>query len=672
MADNPNTKQKTAETKTDSQITAGGVLASAWAYGTTGLEIIQSLDDAVARLANVQLSGKCKQVKQGESLLPTLEEAFAGIEGCAPYLQSAKDAIDAANNKDSSAADVAGAIASAIFEIVKSLSGEPRFPSCMEDQYRKFLSVLPVQYYLLIGLSKLAKQVADSSIIKKEVDTACGVRLEQTEVFESRLPNFEIPLIPELPYINIPDFTDIIDNLKSEALCIGLCLVTTPLINTVSSVFLDLANQWAEPDDTGFYDAYPPLKKISVDPYITDAAIQNTKTLGLTPRNVPNEDIRTYINQTQQNPTIQQEEFIFLFLGQGNCNIVNKILAQSATLALQERGVKLNNEQEILTFFQAIGSFINFIEILNESKADICIPDPCDLKPEQLEGVLSNVNDLCALLNPELGLPPLPLGALMEAAGVNNFIVDNTYESYKTIPTLNDSYQPYINDFFIAALGVIQKLIGYSTNDGSFIAIGVEQEGVSLSQYGQNKAIIGSGVELTTIDEEQKIIEDGAYNFKKVNNSIQKYWLESDDLIFTNDTLLISNYALEGAQKNEQEKLNGFAKRYLEASYPFSVLNLKFNNVLNQVIKTASPSILENEFENFYDGWSAQGQQFEREERPAEKDTAVSFDGYYKYTKELLRSQLQNLQKGSKLDVNDEDSLNAELKFASLKKDFGL
>jgi hypothetical protein len=359
-------------------------------------------------------------------------------------------------------------------------------------------------------------------------------------------------------------------------------------------------------------------------------------------------------------------------LGQGNCNIVNKILAQSATLALQERGVKLNNEQEILTFFQAIGSFINFIEILNESKADICIPDPCDLKPEQLEGVLSNVNDLCALLNPELGLPPLPLGALMEAAGVNNFIVDNTYESYKTIPTLNDSYQPYINDFFIAALGVIQKLIGYSTNDGSFIAIGVEQEGVSLSQYGQNKAIIGSGVELTTIDEEQKIIEDGAYNFKKVNNSIQKYWLESDDLIFTNDTLLISNYALEGAQKNEQEKLNGFAKRYLEASYPFSVLNLKFNNVLNQVIKTASPSILENEFENFYDGWSAQGQQFEREERPAEKDTAVSFDGYYKYTKELLRSQLQNLQKGSKLDVNDEDSLNAELKFASLKKDFGL
>jgi hypothetical protein len=668
MADNPNTKQKTAETKTDSQITAGGVLASAWAYGTTGLEIIQSLDDAVARLANVQLSGKCKQVKQGESLLPTLEEAFAGIEGCAPYLQSASAVIDAANDKDSSAADVAGAIADTIFKIVDSLSGEPRFPSCMEDQYRKFLSVLPVQYYLLIGLSKLAKQVADSSIIKNNVKTACGVRLEQTEVFESRLPNFEIPLIPELPYINIPDLTDIIDNLKSEALCIGLCLTTTPLINTVSSVFLDLANQWAEPDDTGFYDAYPPLKKISVDPYITNAAIQNTKTLGLTPRNVPNEDIRTYINQTQQNPTIQQEEFIFLFLGQGNCNIVNKILAQSATLALQGRGVKLNTEQEILTFFQAIGSFINFIEILNESKADICIPDPCDLKPEQLEGVLSNVKDLCALLNPELGLPPLPLDALMEATGVNDFIVNNTYESYKTIPTLNRSYQLYINDFFTDALVVIQKLIDYNVNDGSFIAIGVEQEGVSLSQY---KVITGEGVESTKIDEEQKIIEDETYNFKKVNNSIQKYWLESDDLIFTNDTLLISNYVLEGAQKNEQEKLNGFAKRYLEASYPFAVLSL------------VGESIPQNfEFLNFYDDYSAAGQIFaDAYDTDSNTNSAtynpttatnVKFNGYFKYTQQILRNQLQNLQKGSKLDVNDEDSLNAELKFASLKKDFGL
>ena len=66
MVDNRNTKLKAAETKVDSQVTAGGVLASAWAYGTTGLELIQNLDDAVARLANVQLSGKCKQAKQGE------------------------------------------------------------------------------------------------------------------------------------------------------------------------------------------------------------------------------------------------------------------------------------------------------------------------------------------------------------------------------------------------------------------------------------------------------------------------------------------------------------------------------------------------------------------------------------------------------------------------------
>ena len=478
-------------------------------------------------------------------------------------------------------------------------------------------------------------------------------------------------MIPELPYINIPDFSDIIDNIKSEALCVSLCLVTTPIINTVSTVLLDLANQWAEPDDTDFYNAYPPLKKISIDPYITNAAIENTKNIGLTPKSVSNNDIRTYIKQTQQNPSIQQEEFIFLFLGQGNCNIINKILNQSATLSLQQRGIKLNNEQEILTFFQALGSFINFIELLNDSKADICFPDPCDIKPEQLDGILSSVNDLCALLNPQLGLPRLPLGSLMEAAGVNDFIVDNTYESYKTIPVLNESYQDYINDFYTDSSNkVVPKLINYNYSDNSsFVAIGVNKEGVSLSQYGEGKVIIGGGVELTTTVEKQKIIEDGAYNFKKINNSIQKYWLESNDLSFNNSTLLISNY-ISSEDKQEKESLlkslNGFAKRYLEASYPFAVLNL------------VSKSIPQNfDFLNFYDEWETEDQQFANTEEdfynfynPKDLNLDVKFNGYLKYTKKILRDQLIELQEDSIIDTNNEETLNEEAKFANLKKDF--
>ena len=87
---------------------------------------------------------------------------------------------------------------------------------------------------------------------------------------------------------------------------------------------------------------------------------------------------------------------------------------------------------------------------------------------------------------------------------------------------------------------------------------------------------------------------------------------------------------------------------------------------------------------NFYDEYSAAGQIFadayntdsntnSATYNPTEA-TNVKFNGYFKYTQQILRNQLQNLQKGSKLDVNDEDSLNAELKFASLKKDkdFGL
>ena len=76
------------------------------------------------------------------------------------------------------------------------------------------------------------------------------------------------------------------------------------------------------------------------------------------------------------------------------------------------------------------------------------------------------------------------------------------------------------------------------------------------------------------------------------------------------------------------------------------------------------------DFLNFYNGWPAPspGQEF----KTAESGVGVSFNGFYKYSKELLRSQLKNLQKDSELNVGDKDSLNAELKFANLKKDFGL
>ena len=259
----------------------------------------------------------------------------------------------------------------------------------------------------------------------------------------------------------------------------------------------------------------------------------------------------------------------------------------------------------------------------------------------------------------------------MEAAGVNDFIVDNTYESYKTIPTLNKSYQGYINELYVdAETQIIPKLINLNLGANSFIAIGVEQEGINLSIYNKNEVIVGNSVVLTKITKQQELFSDETINFKKINSSIQKYWIEDESLIFGSDSLLISNYISDKEQQkqtkeSQAQNLSDFVRRYLEASYPFVVLSL------------VSQLIPQNfDFLNFYDGWNAEGQQFANTEEgfynPKDLNLDVKFNGYLKYTKQILRDQLIELQKDSIIDTNNEETLNEEAKFANLKKDFGL
>ena len=45
------------------------------------------------------------------------------------------------------------------------LTPEKVFPKCVDQQIRRFIQVIPVQYFLLILMSKLAQQVADFDTI---------------------------------------------------------------------------------------------------------------------------------------------------------------------------------------------------------------------------------------------------------------------------------------------------------------------------------------------------------------------------------------------------------------------------------------------------------------------------------------------------------------------------
>jgi hypothetical protein len=461
MADNQNTKQKDAEKKLIPQTTAGVVKAMTLFQGAADvIQFVQELDSAITQIANIDFSkGVCKQVKDPNQT-PLNEQDSASnamkklgvdylnaLTGCSPIGKGISKIVEESNKEEKSAQDITKAVIDTVISAADTLLGPPRFPACAEEQYRKFLSALPIQYYLLIALSKLAQEIKDPIILDKEVDGPCGERLKQTKTFENTLPNFELPLIPELPYINIPSIEDVVDRLLSELICIGICIATTPIIKNVAEVLTSLANQWAEPTDDEFFNNYPPLRKIPINSYLNEEAIDAVFDAKLASRlKVDNKDIRDFLQLTQFNPEIFQEEFIFLFLGKGNCNIINKILKQQITKDLINKNVKISDEKEIMTFFQTIGSFVNFVELINNSKAEICVPDPCDLKPEELDDILSNINDLCSLLNPELGLPELPLGSFLGASGANDFVSDSTYENFRNLGSLFAKQQFYLQD----------------------------------------------------------------------------------------------------------------------------------------------------------------------------------------------------------------------------------
>ena len=658
--------QKAKETPIVST-SAGEYIAKTWAYGTSGFQLIQELDSAIAALANIDFSDApgCKGVKpvQSKSDKPfdfiketgnLLKDAGKAIPGCAPFIN------DDFASEDKDTADVV--LESTLAALNFLVTAEDRFPACAEEQFRRFLAIIPVQYYLLLLLSKVASKVSDFDVITQQIDTPCGTSFEQIKEFKSRIPQVDIPLIPELPYINIPDIQSNLDRFIYELLCVGICSVTTAVIQRVAPLLTDSGD-----DLKRYLFAEDPenivsLRKIPITPYITPAALEAARKNDIIPFNVSDEQVLEYLEKIQKRDDVGQEEYVFLFLGQAKCNILLKVQAEKDTEDL----LKLNSDNKIVTFFSFLGSFINFIDLLENSKGEICPPDPCDIKPNEIEGILATVTDLCRLLNPEQGLPPLPLGSMMDALGANEFIVDSTYESYKTIPTLNESYQPYINDFFTQGQSVIDKLLKLSVDsDTDFVAINVDDNNATLSIFTKFKVKIPPFVKIEKVVPKQQILTDNNLKFDEFDKAIQQYWLDGE-LNFKENQFLISNYSADTGEVVKQQT-SDFMRRYLEVGFPFAVLSL-----LSADIPANS------DVDTYYDGWNFKDTEFFADGNNARYNPGnppVKFNGYLRYTKPVLRNQLKDLQKDTKVDVSSDEGkeqLNENIKFAILKQEFGL
>ena len=228
MADKTTQKIKKSEQTPVTQITAGGVIAAAYAYGTDGLQLLGQLDSVLTSLANIDLNSAPGCKSKDPSVQAQNEAIKQKILDCLP---PAAEKIKEAG-EDPSPANIVNAITTSITAL---LNAQSVFPDCLEAQVRRFLAVVPVQYYLLVLLSNLAKDIKTPIVKNDTVKSACGEEtIEKLKTFENALPQLELPLIPELPYIDIPSFAGIVKKIIHEVACTLWCVATSVFIQEAS------------------------------------------------------------------------------------------------------------------------------------------------------------------------------------------------------------------------------------------------------------------------------------------------------------------------------------------------------------------------------------------------------------------------------------------------------
>ena len=291
-------KTVAAANKTATKVnSAGAAVAAGFIYGQDAINILSSLDATITNLANLKLSdGKCKSLEDKTEEESFLDKQIAALKGCAPYAQTFSDAYNAEDPGEKLEKTTQGLfeLANSVLSATGKAGAKDKMLECAEAQYRKFIATIPVQYFLLIALSKAIKSVKNPKLIAQQVDAPCGEKIEYLEQYENFMPDIQMPLIPRLPYIEIPDITDLIWAIAAEQACYTLCVVTTPMIQAVSETLFSMTDAWAETDDPD-YDKIPPLTKVPINSYISNEAILASKEVGLIPAGITISDVREYL-----------------------------------------------------------------------------------------------------------------------------------------------------------------------------------------------------------------------------------------------------------------------------------------------------------------------------------------------------------------------------------------
>ena len=455
--------------------TAGQYGAAAFAVGNQVLGIYNKMIDDINADAEAQMrceSDPATETEIEEMTLPSWERVgkemlycAANPFGCGSKMSTWQDPKVCESRQPSSKnckMDLAAAVEAMtegdIFAILDAISQSKSITSCASPYFEKFFNVVPFQFYIskiiaeTVGdlMKDVVEQWAPEEIEAAWKEVPCGRELVTKTLKEGtdfELPPIpEIPRIPYIPHIEIPGTMDVLRNILMDAVCFAICCALSPLLRISTLAMINLGNRWVEQanDSEGFVDPHKPnpqnlmpeLKKTEITSYISDHVLVMAQEEKLISSKIEVSLIKAFLKAIYEEESILQRHVIYLLLGDANCRTINKIreIALAPGEFAQKEGETNKSllwdttevsESQILNFFEFLGKNMSVLQAITDSKEDACIPDVCLTRDEITKDTFIDISKaICAMLNPDIGMPAIDLNALLGPTGASQHVID--------------------------------------------------------------------------------------------------------------------------------------------------------------------------------------------------------------------------------------------------------
>jgi|10_taG_2_1085330.scaffolds.fasta_scaffold07889_2 hypothetical protein len=116
-------------------------------------------------------------------------------------------------------------------------------------------------------------------------------------------------------------------------------------------------------------------------------------------------------------------EIIYLMMGNANCLVIGDVLAVAKGETEFVEYLNLTDADKILEFFQFLYTYVNVFDVVESAKPKDCPVDPCvEMDNEQKDKILGALDGICGIMNPAMGLPPVPIDAISSRLGLTDLM----------------------------------------------------------------------------------------------------------------------------------------------------------------------------------------------------------------------------------------------------------